>query len=227
MKRLFYWLKINLGFSRKESRGFLLVIPVLLFLSFIPGLVKKLQEPQAFDILVYQNQLDSLEQLGWKLVFSNQPTFNPSDTVSKASKNYNDTRKIPFSEADSITLQIASGVGPALAGRIIRYKMRLGGFYYPDQLSEIYGLEQETIDGLWEYFDFDPLIFSSIQINSDSVPGLSSHPYISYGQAKVIIAYRNQHGDYSSSDELLNIKIFKPEWEAKLTPYLDFSIPEK
>lgn len=227
MKRLFYWLKINLGFSRKESSGFLLIIPVLLLLSFLPKVIEKLKEPPAFDISIYQNQLDSLEKVGWKLVSSNQPTFNPSDTISKIIKERNDLQKIPFSEADSITLQIVSGIGPALAGRIIKYKMSLGGFHSEDQLKEIYGLKEEIITRIWEYFDFDPLIFDSIQINSENIQELSSHPYISYGQAKVIIAYRNQHGIYSSSEDLLEIKIFKKDWVDKLKVYLDFSSIEK
>lgn len=227
MKRLFYWLKINLGFSRKESSGFLLIIPVLLVLSFLPKVIKKLKDPPSFDISIYRNQLDSLEKVGWKLVSSNQPTFNPNDTISKIVKERNDIQKIPFSEADSITLQIVSGIGPALAGRIIKYKMSLGGFHSKSQLAEIYGLKEETISKIWDYFDFDPLIFKSIYINSGNIQELSSHPYINYGQAKVIFAYRKQHGNYTSPDDLLEIKIFKEEWVEKLNLYLDFSLIDK
>jgi competence protein ComEA len=51
---------------------------------------------------------------------------------------------------------------------------------------------------------------------------LAAHPYISYGEAKVLVAFRTQHGKFISSDDLLKIKIFKTEWVQKIKPYLSF-----
>ena len=76
---------------------------------------------------------------------------------------------------------------------------------------------------IWEYFEFSPLIFRKIQINSAEIEEISSHPYFSYGEAKVIVAFRKQHGKYSGKEDLLKIKIFKPEWVEKVAPYLDFN----
>lgn len=223
MKKFFYWVKINLGFSRKEAKGFLLVLPVLLLLSFLSKGIEKLNSSSDFEILNYHSQLDSLEEAGWEVASSSQPTFNPKDTATIVRYKQEGLKRIAFSEADSITLQIVSGIGPALAGRIIKYKVVLGGFHDASQLEEIYGLESETIKNIWEYFDFEPEIFRKIPLNKSEVSELSAHPYISYGQAKVLQAYREQHGDYKTAEDLLKIKIFTSDWVEKLKPYLDFS----
>jgi DNA uptake protein ComE-like DNA-binding protein len=54
------------------------------------------------------------------------------------------------------------------------------------------------------------------------VEELASHPYISYQEAKVMVAYRLQHGGYQTATELLGIKIFKSDWVEKIAPYLRF-----
>lgn len=224
-ERVFYWMKFYLGFSGKESRGFLVLIPVLLILGLLPGVLRffKNQKAEAtFD--TYQYRLDSLENLQMQLVASPLPTFNPQDTVktSRNQKQLENLNRIAFSEADSATLQIVPGIGPGTAGRIIKYREHLGGFQSESQLLEVYGVNEELMLALWDFFEFDALIFRKIPINKAGVEDLSSHPYISYGEAKVLIAYRNQHGQFLNADELMNIKIFKSEWIQKIKPYLNF-----
>jgi competence protein ComEA len=223
--RIFYWMKFYLGLSGKESRGFLILIPFLLILGLSPRTVRFLKNKNAETTLTgYQNRLDSLQNIPIQLVASPLPTFNPQDTVktSRNQKQLNNLNRIAFSEADSITLQIVPGIGPGTAGRIIKYRQHLGGFHSQNQLLEVYGVDEELTLALWEFFEFDASIFRKIPINAASVEDLSSHPYISYGEAKVLIAYRNQHGKFMNADELLNIKIFKPEWVQKINPYLTF-----
>ena len=119
------------------------------------------------------------------------------------------------------------GIGPGTAGRIIKYREQLGGFHSKAQLSEVYGMKEETISALWDFFEFDGSVFKKLQLNVASLEELSAHPYISYGEAKVLVAYRQQHGNFDSSDDLLKIKIFKDEWVQKLKPYLEFAQQER
>ena len=223
--RFFYWMKSYLGFSRKESRGFLLLIPVLICFGFAPSVVrffKNKKAEQTYDH--YLSRLDSLEKLQVYAVNSPNPTFNPLDTVkaSRNEKQLENLNRIPFSEADSITLQIVPGIGQSTAGRIVKYRENLGGFHSPSQVLEVFGVKEETAVSLWEFFEFDSQIFRKIQINSASLEQISAHPYISYGEAKVLVAYRNQHGKFLSAEDLLKIKIFKSDWVQKISPYLDF-----
>ena len=226
MKRNFsFWAKSYLGFSNKESKGFVLLIPVFIVLGLLPtglSFFKNLKSDQ--DFYHYQGTLDSLRLIGVNLVQSPLPTFNPEDTVkiSRNQKQLESLNRIPFSEADSITLQIVPGIGQATAGRIIKYRENLGGFHSRGQLLEVYGVKEETANSIWEFFEFDPGVFRKIKINSATLEDLALHPYITYGEAKVLIAYRNQHGGFQSSQDLLKIKIFKAEWVEKIKPYLDF-----
>jgi DNA uptake protein ComE-like DNA-binding protein len=224
-ERYFYWMKSYLGFSRKESRGFLFLIPVLIFFGLTPSLIRMYKNNQADHTFSrYLQQLDSLDKINIKLVSSPNPTFNPRDTVigNRNQKQLNNLNRIPFAEADSITLQIVPGIGQASAGRIIKYRENLGGFHSKTQLMEVFGIKEETAASLWEFFEFEPVIFRKISINTATVEQLSAHPYISYGEAKVLHAFRKQHGNFSSSADLLKIKIFKVDWVEKISPYLDF-----
>lgn len=223
--KLFYWLKSYLGFSRKESRGFLLLLPVLGLLVIGPTILKQVRASRANDFhLKFIDQIDRMEKAGLILVSSPGPLFNPQDTVKKSSldKQLENIQRISFSEVDSIVLQIVPGIGPGSAGRIVKYREDLGGFHSVLQLGEVYGMKPETIELMWEFFEFNPSIFRKIKLNQSTIEEISSHPYITYGEAKVIVAFRNQHGIFQSEEDLLKIRIFKKEWIQKLSPYLDF-----
>lgn len=224
--RIFFWIKSYLGFSRKESRGFLFLIPVLICFGLSPSAVRFFKNKQAEKThSVYLTRLDSLEKLQIQLISSPSPTFDPQDTSKSRGneKQLENINRILFSEADSVTLQIVPGIGQGTAGRIIKYRENLGGFHSPGQVLEVYGVKEETAASLWEFFDFDSKIFRKIQINSASLEQISAHPYISYGEAKVIVAFRAQHGKFLSEEDLLKIKIFKSDWVKKISPYLDFN----
>lgn len=225
-ERFFYWMKFYLGFSGKEGKGFLLLVPFLLAFGLLPTMIRSWKDNHAQrGFLRYQARLDSLETLQIRVVSSPLPTFDPSDTTKTTSKQpkTDHLNRLPFSEADSAMLQIVPGIGPGTAGRIIKYGQQLGGFHSKEQLLEIYGMKDETIAAMWDFFEFDARVFQKIAVNEATLEDFSAHPYISYGDAKVLVAYRMQHGRFSSSEDILKIKIFKEEWVKKLKPYLDFN----
>jgi competence protein ComEA len=221
----FYWMKSYLGFSGKESRGFVLLIPFLVLFGFAPTAIAFFKNQQASAAFTgYISRIDSLEKMGVGMKTSPLPTFNPQDTAktSRNQRQLTNLNRIPFSEADSVMLQIVPGIGQATAGRIIKYRENLGGFHSKSQLGEVFGVKTETAEAVWDFFEFDPRIFKKLKINAASLEELAAHPYISYGEAKVLIAYRTQHGKFNSPDDLLKIKIFKTEWVQKIKPYLSF-----
>ena len=222
--KFFYWLKMYLGFSRKESQGFLLLLPFLGILILVPTFIRQYKSANSQDFHAsFASRIDSMEKAGMVIVKSPGPLFNPQDTVKKSAidKQLENIQRVSFSEADSIILQIVPGIGPGTAGRIIKYRENLGGFHSTNQLSEVYGMKPETIELMWEFFEFTPAIFRKINLNQGTIEEISSHPYVTYGEAKVIVAYRNQNGIYKSVDDLMKIRIFKEEWIRKLAPYLD------
>lgn len=224
-QRVIFWGKTHLGFSAKESRGFLLLIPFLLALLAASHVLAWAKNQKAS--LIYQRYLfevDSLEQAGFLLSVSPLPTFNVQDTITRfhSPKVSERIQRLPFSETDSVLLQIVPGIGALTAGRIIKHREKLGGFVEMAQLNEVYGLKPEVIPVIWEYFDFDAAPTRKLSINSAKVEELASHPYISYQEAKVMVAYRLQHGPFLQLEDLLKIRIFKVEWVSQIGPYLNF-----
>ena len=229
-QKLFFWLKIHLGFSAKESKGFLLLIPFLVLLVGASQVLAWAKDQNAEKLyLHYLNQVDSLERAGVQLLISPLPTFNPEDTLRRSHSNKVSDRiqRLPFSESDSVLLQIVPGIGALTAGRIIKHREQLGGFIHVDQLNEVYGLKPETIPLIWDYFDFNTVAPRQLDLNTLAEEELAKHPYISYQEAKVLVAYRLQHGPFHQLEDLLRIKIFKAEWVTKIGPYLSFNPVEK
>jgi DNA uptake protein ComE-like DNA-binding protein len=228
--QLFFWFKTHLGFSGKESRGFLLLIPFLLVLVGASQVLAWAKDRNAQKLYQqYLDQVDSLERAGVLLLGSPLPTYNPEDTLKRlhSTKVADRIQRLPFSESDSVVLQIVPGIGAKTAGRIIKHRENLGGFIQRTQLTEVYGLQPETIPLIWDYFDFDTVVPRQLYVNTLAVDELARHPYISYQEAKVLVAYRLNHGPFHQAKDLLRIKIFKAEWVSKISPYLNFSLSEK
>jgi len=290
-RKVFYFLKFYLGFTKRESKGFLLIMPSLIVLYLIPIFYQRCiniaHEQEYKEYLLeahdffsnYQSLIDSSPAI---VESGEAPKFNPNrvdeDFLLKLGidkrtasnwvkyiqgggtfKTWEDLKKvyglqeadlnrlkdqmdfdtvpvrkeyrrpsgpalakIPFTEADSVTLQIVPGIGSVMAGRIIKFREHLGGLHEKRQLLDVYGVEEEMVERIFEHFTFEPGISRQIDVNELTLTQLAQHPYITYPQAKVIVAYRDQHGPFQSAEDLLKIKIFTEEWLGKLKPYLEF-----
>lgn len=128
-----------------------------------------------------------------------------------------------LNDADTSMLQTIKGIGSVLSNRIVTYRNKLGGFVNSQQLNEVYNLDSATINTLLQtaYIspDFRP---QQIAINSVNEKQLAAHPYITWKQAKLIVAYRNQHGNFNNKEALLNVYLINSEWLEKIEPYLSF-----
>ncbi|MFD2033471.1 ComEA family DNA-binding protein [Belliella marina] len=224
VSKIRFFLKNFLGFSNRESRGFVMLLPVLIFLYGIPVIYNKMVARNSqLEYESYLIKMDSLEKSGWNRIsvsYSAQDSGRSSPNFQK--RNFARLNKIPFDEADSIVLQVVPGVGPATAGRIVKFRDAIGGMHQADQLLDVYGMSPEVMERIFEYFEFKPGIKKKINVNTADVNTLAKHPYINYGVAKVIVAYRDQHGVYNSAADLLKVRIFNQEWVDIIAPYLDF-----
>jgi DNA uptake protein ComE-like DNA-binding protein len=84
---------------------------------------------------------------------------NPGEKSSNASIFYK--KAIPgvvieLNSANSAKLTELRGIGPSLAMGIIRYRIRLGGFYHKEQLKEVFGLDSVAYAGLQSQVRVDP-----------------------------------------------------------------------
>ena len=123
--------------------------------------------------------------------------------------------------ADTTQLIALKGIGSKLAARILKFRDGLGGFASPNQYAEVFGLDSLALSELNRYASVRS-VPKKIRINLASMEELDRHPYVSPLQAKLIVAYRQQHGAYTNAQELLKIKIIDQKFLDKIAPYLDF-----
>ncbi|WP_442795773.1 ComEA family DNA-binding protein [Pelobium manganitolerans] len=126
---------------------------------------------------------------------------------------------LAINSADSSALTELRGVGPAFASRIIKYRKRLGGFVALAQLKEIYGVDSAKYAQLAPQLRVDAENIERISLNRCTFENVKNFPYLKYKQSTAIIAYRNQHGRYSSVADLNKIAILDAETIRKIAPY--------
>jgi len=131
---------------------------------------------------------------------------------------------IDINLADSLAFEMLHGIGPSFARRIVNYRQALGGFYSIQQLKEVYGIPAELIDKLSTQLNLQADNIQKIAINHWSVEELGKHPYLKYKRARLIVAYRNQHGSFQSIADLKHIHSLDDDFFVKIEPYLDFSL---
>lgn len=146
-------------------------------------------------------------------------TFQKKEFTSNAPREIKNL-KIDINIADTTAFIALPGIGSKLASRIINFRDKLGGFYATDQVSEIYGLPDST------YQKIRPLLFignnevKKININSVTRDELKMHPYLKWTLANAIISYREQHGNFTSVDDLKKISLISEEQFDKIKFYL-------
>jgi competence protein ComEA len=123
--------------------------------------------------------------------------------------------------ADTTALIKLRGIGSKLAMRIVKFRENLGGFYHINQLKEVYGLDSLTVQEVCKYVYVRNPTIRKININEATAETMK-HPYLRPYQAKVIVSYRQQHGNYTSVKDLSNIKVLDAQTIEKLSPYLSY-----
>jgi len=129
---------------------------------------------------------------------------------------------VDLNTADTNSLILLPGIGSKLAQRIVKYREKLGGFVSIDQLKEVWGLKEEVLELNDKKWAVNAASIQKIAINACDVEQLSNHPYCGYKMAKIIVAYRQQHGKFSSFENLLNLVGMDQEKLKLLQPYLMF-----
>ena len=131
--------------------------------------------------------------------------------------------KFDINVADTAILQTIKGIGHVLSNRIIDYRNSLGGIVDVNQLFEVYNLDSIVTQRLITmiYID-DDFTANLLKINKVDELDIAAHPYISKMQARLIIAYRNQHGAFKSATDLLKVYAIEEKDVKKLTPYINW-----
>ncbi len=127
---------------------------------------------------------------------------------------------IEINSATPEDLMMLPGIGPKMAGKIIKYRNKLGGFYSINQVAETYGLKPEVFQKIKQYLTVNQKTIKKININLADFKTLISHPYLNKEETKAILNYRSKNGFYTSVNQLKTEKILSEERFEKVKNYL-------
>jgi len=144
------------------------------------------------------------------LASGSSPIVTPSSGISVVDLN----------KTDSAHLVALPGIGSKLSSRIIKFRNKLGGFYSPDQLKEVYGLTPETFDEIKDKISVNASDVKQINLNEATIDELKQHPYFK-SIAPVLINYRDQHGDFKTLEDLKNIDVITDQIYERIVPYAE------
>jgi len=158
--------------------------------------------------------------------------FVAEKTAEEKEKQFKYTPKPITAEERNIRLDINSaseaefeflyGIGPGYAKRIVEFREKLGGFHTVDQVAETWGLPDST----FQMIRPNLLIQTppgKIKLNHADIETLGKHPYIDWKKAKLLVRYREQHGNYHSKEDVLKIKVLTAEWVDQVAVYFDYA----
>ena len=129
-------------------------------------------------------------------------------------------KKVELNSCDSAALDSVFFMSSYLAGRIINYRNRIGGFFELTQIQLIYGIDSTVYAKISTHLSLDSANVIRIDLNKVSLEKLGQHPYIGYKLAKVMVNYRAQHGPFKSKSDLKKIILINEEIFRKIERYI-------
>ena len=143
--------------------------------------------------------------------------FLPKKEYVKMFK-YPEGTQIDVNSADTIELKKIPGIGSGIAGSIVRYRERLGGFYALSQLEEV----KHVTPDLLKWFKLENDSVRKVEINKAGLDKLRAHPYLNFYQAKIIIEHRRTKGAIKSLSQLALYEEFAEKDLNRLSAYISF-----
>jgi len=144
------------------------------------------------------------------------------ESVQKAStegKVVLKTSSIEINSADSIQLRQLLGIGSVLSKRIVKYRDLLGGFYSVNQLKEVYGISEPTIQMIQDKITVDVSTVKKLDINFADANELSRHPYLKKNLASKIVKFRTKNGSIRDLAILRDSMILNIDEYNRVKPY--------
>lgn len=94
------------------------------------------------------------------------------------------------------------GIGEVLAARIMRYRDKCGGFSSVEAVGATYGIADSVFVTLQPFLRFDARNLPKTDLNQAGIVQLKNRLQLSYAQAKILVRYREEHGPFTSLDQL-------------------------
>jgi len=201
------------GYTRRERRAsfiLLILIVAVTFIRFIIPDKKITYEETILKIPENQNEINANRT---EAIYRNIKSSRISYQQRKP--------KIDLNSCDSASLEALPGIGPVLSARIIRYRNLLGGFASVSQLSEVYGLPEETFNMISGRLTADSSAIKRININTADYKQLIRLPYFDKYEVAAILKYRELKGRIGDLNEMVENKLITKEKLIKIRSYLN------
>ncbi|MCO5231271.1 MAG: helix-hairpin-helix domain-containing protein [Chitinophagales bacterium] len=224
-------------FTREQRKGITLIIILILILIFFKGPVTNYTQKSKEKKLAIQNQkvwaqlksqIDSSKAIAiqqqLELKENKKKNFTPTeDNFSREKTNQpikNALVKFDINKASQQDLMQLRGIGSVLSERIIKYRIKLGGFYSIEQLKEVYGITDSTFLVIKKQLNISSTHLEKLNVNQASIEQLQEHPYISKTLSKQIIGYRQKVKPFASLEEIKKLYAMNDSIYNKLINYL-------
>lgn len=126
---------------------------------------------------------------------------------------------VEVNTADTTAFEALPMIGKKLALRIVTYRKSLGGFIDVAQVKEVFGITDSTWLAISSKLKIEDNLVIKININSATEQQLKAHPYMK-SFAKILVAYRTQHGIFTAIDDLKKIRVIDEALFNKVKPYI-------
>ncbi len=226
-----YLLRFTLAYTHAEMRGLfillgMMVIYVLLYIGYEwqENEAAKLEfQPVLWEVnfKAISPKVFALRKFGGR-EFAGYKSEVRRKWVEYKSGGHKKIQSIDINTADSVAWVGLNGIGPGFAKRIMTYREKLGGFYQVDQLKEVYGLDSLWVKENKALLKVGAGVYRFLAINQVEWKDFK-HPYLPYGQSKVVLAYRKQHGVLKDFEALEKIQLLDLVAWRRLRPYLSFA----
>jgi competence ComEA-like helix-hairpin-helix protein len=239
--KIHYYLRFTLAYTHDEMKGIIVLffmMGIYVVYYIVSEHYSKEQERLEFNPVVWEANYKEIspksggfksggnESGGYKSGGRRKAwvDYGSHKSGGKESGGHRRQQAIDINTADSAAWVALNGIGPGFAKRIITYREKLGGFYQVDQLKEVYGLDSVWVKENKALLKVGAGVYRFLKINQVEWKDFK-HPYLPYGQSKVVLAYRKQHGPLKDFESLQQIQLLDQVAWRRLKPYLSFDAP--
>jgi competence ComEA-like helix-hairpin-helix protein len=195
-------------FSKREKRGSIIFLLLLIGLMFLPRFFRTNQQPLVFEFTAYEKeQIEVLKTKSQNAKKQREKKFSSSKKFE--SKEF--TKPLPTEPFDPDTMSAVSwqslGLSERQAEVLISYKVRSGGFYQIDQLYSAYVLDSARVDAWKPFMVFNKKkpVEKKIEVNIATAEELKSLRGIGEKLSERIVTYREKLGGYVSVEQIAEV----------------------
>jgi DNA uptake protein ComE-like DNA-binding protein len=152
MNRLRAWVRSFFGFSRSQTNGFLLLIPLMIIIIFSEPVYRNWFVRQPHDYSKEGKELDSvIATMKWSEPDSMEALAAPIPTRTLFNPNKATKEQL-----------VAVGFSPLLASRLVNYRTKGGKFMVKRDVLKIYGMDSSFYYSIENYIDLPKQIAKPI-----------------------------------------------------------------